>query len=91
MTLESEFLFISEPTRGIDIGAKTLILDYLKKLNREQGMTIVVTSSELKELRSICDRIVIIANGNIIGVQAPNASAAEYGLMMSGIQPAQKA
>ena len=66
-------------------------LDYLKKLNREQGMTIVVTSSELKELRSICDRIVIIANGKIMGVLAPNASDAEYGLMMSGIQPAQKA
>lgn len=91
MTLEPECLFISEPTRGIDIGAKTLILDYLKKLNREQGMTIVVTSSELKELRSICDRIVIIANGKIMGVLAPNASDAEYGLMMSGIQPAQKA
>ena len=91
LTLEPEFLFISEPTRGIDIGAKTLILDYLKKLNREQGMTIVVTSSELKELRSICDRIVIIANGKIMGVLAPNASDAEYGLMMSGIQPAQKA
>ena len=80
LTLEPEFLFISEPTRGIDIGAKTLILDYLKKLNRE-----------LKELRSICDRIVIIANGKIMGVLAPNASDAEYGLMMSGIQPAQKA
>ena len=84
-------LILDEPTRGIDIGAKTLILDYLKKLNREQGMTIVVTSSELKELRSICDRIVIIANGKIMGVLAPNASDAEYGLMMSGIQPAQKA
>ena len=88
---DPKILILDEPTRGIDIGAKTLILDYLKKLNREQGMTIVVTSSELKELRSICDRIVIIANGKIMGVLAPNASDAEYGLMMSGIQPAQKA
>mgnify|MGYP000018294117 CR=1 FL=1 len=88
---QPDVLLLDEPTRGIDIGAKTLILGYLKKLNREQGMTIVVTSSELKELRSICDRIVIIANGKIMGVLAPNASDAEYGLMMSGIQPAQKA
>ena len=89
LTLEPEFLFISEPTRGIDIGAKTLILDYLKKINREQGMTIVVTSSELKELRSICDRIIIVANGKIIGQLAPDASNVEYGLMMSGIVPEQ--
>ena len=33
-------LMVSEPTRGIDIGAKKLLLDYLAKLNREQGVTV---------------------------------------------------
>ena len=40
-----------------------LILDLLKQLNEEMGMTIVMTSSELAELRSICDRIAIIKKG----------------------------
>ena len=48
VVLSPTLLLISEPTRGIDIGAKKLILDYLVKMNREQGMTIIITSSELQ-------------------------------------------
>lgn len=84
LTQEPTFLFVSEPTRGIDIGAKKLILDLLLKLNEEMGMTIVMTSSELAELRSICDRIVIICEGKIGGVLPPDATDAEFGLLMSG-------
>ncbi len=84
LTQNPVFLFVSEPTRGIDIGAKKLILDLLLKLNEEEGMTIVMTSSELAELRSICDRIVIVCEGKVEGVLPPDASDADFGLMMSG-------
>ena len=84
LTLEPEILFVSEPTRGIDIGAKKLVLDLLVKLNQELGMTIVMTSSELGELRSICDRIAIIYEGKIEGILDPKASDVEFGLMMAG-------
>ena len=84
LTMEPEFLFVSEPTRGIDIGAKQLILDYLVRLNREKGVTIVMTSSELKELRSVCDRIAIVTGGKLQGILKPDSSDAEFGLMMSG-------
>ena len=84
LTLEPKVLFVSEPTRGIDIGAKKLVLDYLIKLNKEQGMTIVMTSSELAELRSICDRIAIVSEGKIEGILKPTDSDADFGLMMSG-------
>jgi simple sugar transport system ATP-binding protein len=84
LTQKPQFLFVSEPTRGIDIGAKKLILDLLFRLNEEWGMTIVMTSSELAELRSICDKIVIICGGTVGGVLSPDASDAEFGLMMSG-------
>ena len=77
-------LLVSEPTRGIDIGAKKLILDLLLKLSEEQGMTIVMTSSELAELRSICDRIIIICEGKVAGELPPTAPDADFGLMMSG-------
>ena len=85
LTQKPKMLFVSEPTRGIDIGAKKLILDLLYKLSSEQGMTIVMTSSELAELRSICDRIAIICEGKLAGILKPDASATDFGLMMSGV------
>ena len=83
LTQNPKLLFVSEPTRGIDIGAKKLILDLLLKLS-ETGMTIVMTSSELAELRSISDRIIIICEGKSAGELSPDAPAADFGLMMSG-------
>ena len=84
LTLEPDILFVSEPTRGIDIGAKKLVLEYLAKLNREQGMTVIIVSSELVELRSISDRIAIVSDGKLACILAPDASDADFGLAMSG-------
>jgi simple sugar transport system ATP-binding protein len=83
-----KLLFVSEPTRGIDIGAKRLVLDVLKRVNKEQGMTIVMTSSELEELRAVCDRIAIVDNGRISGIRPANCPAEEFGVMMMGAQDA---
>lgn len=85
LTMNPRFLFVSEPTRGIDIGAKKLVLETLVRLNRENNMTIVMISSELMELRSICDRIAIVAEGKIASILPPDSSDADYGLAMSGI------
>lgn len=79
-----EVLFVSEPTRGIDVGAKKLVLDTLRRYNREYGTTIVMTSSELEELRSICDRIAIVDEGRIAGVLPAQAPSEEFGLLMMG-------
>ncbi len=84
LTQNPILLFVSEPTRGIDIGAKKLVLDLLVSLNEKFGMTIVMTSSELAELRSICDDIVIICEGKVAGILPPDAPDADFGLMMSG-------
>jgi simple sugar transport system ATP-binding protein len=86
LTQNPKLLFVSEPTRGIDIGAKKLILDLLLRLSREQGMTIVITSSELVELCSICDRIAVICEGRVAGLLPPDANPVEFGLLMSGIE-----
>jgi simple sugar transport system ATP-binding protein len=82
--LEPKLLFVSEPTRGIDVGAKKIVLDTLRFYNREKGMTIVMISSELEELRSICDRIAIVDEGKIAGILPPDSPASEFGLLMSG-------
>ena len=80
--LEPGFLFVSEPTRGIDVGAKALVLEALKKFNRESGVTIVMISSELEELRQTCDRIAIISGGKVAGILPASESAEQFGLLM---------
>ncbi|MDD7392373.1 MAG: sugar ABC transporter ATP-binding protein [Fusobacterium gastrosuis] len=89
-TMEPELLFVSEPTRGIDIGAKQLVLDTLKEYNKEKGTTIVVTSSEIEELRSICDRIAIINEGKVEGILPPTADILEFGKLMVGVKEGEK-
>ncbi len=85
VVFEPEVLFVSEPTRGIDIGAKKVILDYLLNLNREKGTTIIITSSELTELRSLCDRIAVIYDGKVKTILKPQDSDERFGLLMSGL------
>ena len=80
--LEPRFLFVSEPTRGIDVGAKALVLEALKKFNRESGITVVMISSELEELRMTCDRIAIVSGGRIAGILPADHSSEEFGMLM---------
>lgn len=82
MATRPDILLVSEPTRGVDIGAKKLILDKLIELN-ERGMTIIVTSSELLELKAVADRIVIISGGKMAKELSPKAPDREFGLAMA--------
>ena len=84
MTLDPRLLFVSEPTRGIDVGAKQRVLEILAALNRDHGVTLVVTSSELAELRAISDRVAIVYRGKLAAVLAPDAPDADFGLAMAG-------
>ncbi len=80
--LSPKFLFVSEPTRGIDVGAKSLVLNALKEFNKEHGVTVVMISSELEELRMTCDRIAIVSGGKIAGILPATESSEEFGLLM---------
>lgn len=90
ISLDPKLLLVSEPTRGIDVGAKQKVLEILYRLNREKGLTIIMTSSELVELRRICHRIIIMYDGKIASILPPDASDAEFGLTMSGERSAER-
>ncbi len=79
-----KLLFVAEPTRGIDVGAKRVVLDTLKNYNKKYGTTIVMISSELEELRSICDRIAIVNEGKIAGILPATSESTEFGILMLG-------
>ena len=80
--LEPRILFVSEPTRGIDVGAKALVLEALRRFNREKGVTVVMISSELEELRSVCDRIAIVSGGQIAGILPSSEPSEAFGALM---------
>lgn len=59
-------LLLDEPSRGIDIGAKTEVFEIIHEY-AERGLSIIVISSELKEIMAIADRIYILSNGKCTG------------------------
>jgi len=62
-----EIIFLDEPTRGIDVGAKRDIYLLIGELVKS-GKAVIVVSSEIPELMGICDRIMIMAEGNLTGI-----------------------
>jgi ABC-2 type transport system ATP-binding protein len=62
---EPEILFLDEPTIGIDVLAKRNILDFIKDLNRERQVTVMLTSHDMDELEQLAGRIVLIDRGRI--------------------------
>lgn len=81
------FLLAAEPTRGVDIGAMEFIHDKLLK-RRKEGCAILLVSSELTEIRKLCDRIYTIYDG-VLNREFSREEATEEGLglmMMGGIK-----
>jgi ABC-type sugar transport system ATPase subunit len=61
-----EILIMMEPTRGIDVGAKSEIYNLLQKL-ANQGISILLLTSETNELLTICDRVIVVFQGKLTG------------------------
>lgn len=66
LALNPQILILDEPTRGVDVGAKAEIMRIISKLTQE-GLTILMVSSELPELLGMCDRIYVMKDGSIAG------------------------
>jgi ABC-2 type transport system ATP-binding protein len=62
---EPEILFLDEPTLGLDVLAKRMILDFIKELNARQHTTIMVTSHDMAELEQLAGRIVMVDHGTL--------------------------
>lgn len=73
---EPDVLFLDEPTRGIDVGAKYEIYTIINQLASE-GKCVVVISSELPEILGVCDRIYIMNEGSIIGQMSKEEASQE--------------
>lgn len=63
-----QVLFLDEPTLGLDTQTRNLLWDYVKKLSREEGMTVFFTTHYLEEAEAVADRIGIIDHGKLIAL-----------------------
>ncbi|MCB0358118.1 MAG: ATP-binding cassette domain-containing protein, partial [Bdellovibrionales bacterium] len=61
-----KILFLDEPTIGLDAVAKDAMRRFLRIINRDLGVTIILTTHDLKEIEELCRRIIVIDKGSII-------------------------
>ncbi len=82
--LNPKLLLVSQPTRGVDIGAIEFIHRKLIEL-RDSGSAVLLVSAELEEVTALADRLLVIREGEFVGeVDPKTTSAEEIGLLMTG-------
>ena len=73
---EPEIVILDEPTRGIDIGAKSEVYAIIAEL-AAQGRAVLLISSELPELLAVCDRLLVMRQGVVVAERAPSMTSQE--------------
>lgn len=61
-----EILFLDEPTIGLDVVVKKQIRDFIRLIKRERGLTVILTTHDMKDIEEICERIILINRGEIL-------------------------
>lgn len=86
---DSDIFIVDEPTRGIDVGARVEIYNTIKALTRE-GKTVIVVSSDMPEVLSICQRIIVMHEGRITGILS-GEQRTEHQIMQHAVNITEKA
>ena len=61
-----KLLFLDEPTIGLDAAAKLAMRDFVRTLNRAEGVTVVLTTHDMDDIEALCERILVIGQGRIL-------------------------
>ena len=69
----AELVFLDEPTLGLDVESSRTLRRELRRLAREEGLTIVLSSHDMGVIEDVCDRVVMMANGRIVADDAVGA------------------
>ena len=59
-------LFLDEPTIGLDAVSKLGVRDFVKRLNRERGVTVILTTHDMDDIEALCTRVMVIGQGRIL-------------------------
>ena len=63
---EPKILFLDEPTIGLDAISKQIVRDFIKKINKEQKVTVILTTHDMSDIEALAKRIIMIGNGQVI-------------------------
>jgi len=66
MLHDPEILFLDEPTIGLDVVAKARVREFLTRVNREQGVTVLLATHDLADIERLCSRMLILDRGRVI-------------------------
>ena len=72
-------LYLDEPTIGLDVVAKERMRDFLRELNRERGVTVLLTTHDMTDIARLCERMMIIDHGRLLYDGGVAAIAERYG------------
>ncbi|NYT01519.1 MAG: ATP-binding cassette domain-containing protein, partial [Methanosarcinales archaeon] len=81
-------LFLDEPTLGLDAQTRRHIWDYVREMNRREGITVVITTHYMDEADALCDRVAIIDNGKIVAMDSPASLRESIGADIISLQVA---
>jgi ABC-2 type transport system ATP-binding protein len=59
-------IFLDEPTIGLDAVSKLAVREFVRKLNREQGVTVILTTHDMDDIEALCSRVMLIGTGRIL-------------------------
>jgi len=59
-------LFLDEPTIGLDAVSKLAVRDFLREVNRQEGVTVILTTHDLDDIEALCRRVMVIGDGRIL-------------------------
>ncbi|MBK5190698.1 MAG: ATP-binding cassette domain-containing protein [Methanosarcinales archaeon] len=76
---EPKVLFLDEPTLGLDPQTRNHIWEYIENLNKEKGITIILTTHYMDEADRLCDRVAIMDKGKLIASETPEKLKEEIG------------
>jgi ABC-2 type transport system ATP-binding protein len=62
-------LFLDEPTIGLDAPSKLAVREFVKRLNRDHGVTVLLTTHDMHDIEALADRVIVIGNGQILADQ----------------------
>jgi len=59
-------IFLDEPTIGLDAVSKLAVRQFVKRVNREQGVTVILTTHDMDDIEALCNRVIVLGDGHIL-------------------------